>query len=327
VSYRLDPERLNQRAATLRAARSGVRPRGGRPSGRWISVIVVVAVLAGLLGGAAVATNSFGAGDKFQRLLRRIELAVNPPPDRASVPTIEVTPPPSTFPTAAPAVSLAPGESAPPPTAAPVRKAVDVRIAADPKAVFAHELQKDWCAPAGTQMVLAIFGQADTSQAFQRELVGRISEWESYGDSHNGQWGPAAIAEALAAYNVPGYVIHAASSRAAALRDAAVAISRTGAPVVLLAWRGAHTWVMTGYRADADPTVFPDANVTGGYILDPWYPWVSSIWGASDPPGTFQDSSEMERNFLPWKRPEGRYPDRDGKFIIVVPTRPLTPPG
>jgi hypothetical protein len=157
--------------------------------------------------------------------------------------------------------------------------------------------------------------------------VGRISEWESYGDSHNGQWGPAAIAEGLAAYNVPGYVIHAASSRAAALRDAAVAISKTGAPVVLLAWRGAHTWVMTGYRADADPTVFPDANVSGGYILDPWYPWVSSIWGASDPPGTFQDSSEMERNFLPWKRPEGRYPDRDGKFIIVVPTRPLTPPG
>jgi hypothetical protein len=67
--------------------------------------------------------------------------------------------------------------------------------------------------------------------------------------------------------------------------------------------------------------------VSGAYILDPWYPWVSSIWGPSDPPGTFQDSSEMVRNFLPWKRPEGRYPDRDGKFIIVVPTQPLNRPG
>jgi hypothetical protein len=28
----------------------------------------------------------------------------------------------------------------------------------------------------------------------------------------------------------------------------------------------------------------------------------------------------MERNFLVWKRPEGKYPDRDGKFIILVPT-------
>ncbi len=30
----------------------------------------------------------------------------------------------------------------------------------------------------------------------------------------------------------------------------------------------------------------------------------------------------MERNYLPWKRPEGRYPDRDGLFIAVVPTKP-----
>ena len=33
----------------------------------------------------------------------------------------------------------------------------------------------------------------------------------------------------------------------------------------------------------------------------------------------------MVRNFLPWKRPEGHYPDRDGKFIVVIPTK-LKPP-
>ena len=44
--------------------------------------------------------------------------------------------------------------------------------------------------------------------------------------------------------------------RGDALNDAARAISKTHAPVILLAWRGAHTWVMTGYRADADPLVF-----------------------------------------------------------------------
>ena len=80
---------------------------------------------------------------------------------------------------------------------------------------------------------------------------------------------------------------------------------------------------MTGFRADADPRIFPDAVVTGGYILDPWYPSVSSIWGPSDPPGTFQDEAEMVRNFLPWKRPEGKYPDRDGRFIVMIPTMPL----
>ena len=59
---------------------------------------------------------------------------------------------------------------------------------------------------------------------------------------------------------------------------------------LLLAWNGAHTWVMNGFRADGDPAIFPNAKVTGAYILDPWYPDVSSIWGPSDPPGTFQDT-------------------------------------
>ena len=79
---------------------------------------------------------------------------------------------------------------------------------------------------------------------------------------------------------------------------------------------------MTGFRADADPAVFSDAKIAGAYILDPWYPGISSIWGPSDPPGTFQDDAEMVRNFLPWKRPEGHYPDRDGLYIAVVPTIP-----
>jgi hypothetical protein len=169
-------------------------------------------------------------------------------------------------------------------------------------------------------MALAVMGLANSSEAFQHELAGRIGEWESWEDSHNGGWGPAAIAQALAAYGAPGYEIRAYDARADALRDAAVALSLTGKPVVLLPWWGAHTWVMTGYRADADPIYFADATVTGTYILDPWYPRVSSIWGPSDPPGTFQDAAEMKRNFIGWSRPEGPYPGRDGKYVVVLPT-------
>ena len=101
--------------------------------------------------------------------------------------------------------------------------------------------------------------------------------------------------------------------------------SGRGAPVLLMAWRGAHTWVMTGFRADADPAIFSNATIEGAYILDPWYPTISSIWGPSDPPGTFQDTSEMIRNYLVWKRPEGHYPDRDGLFLAVVPTVVVKP--
>jgi hypothetical protein len=80
---------------------------------------------------------------------------------------------------------------------------------------------------------------------------------------------------------------------------------------------------MTGFRADGDPTVFRDARITGISVFDPWYPTVSTIWGPSDPPGTNQDLAEIKRNFLQWERPEGSYPERDGKYIVIVPTIPL----
>ena len=81
-------------------------------------------------------------------------------------------------------------------------------------------------------------------------------------------------------------------TRDQAIRDSAVALERTSSPVILLTWYGAHTWVMTGFRADADPLRDPTAVVSGAYILDPWYPTISSIWGASDPPGFFHDTAK-----------------------------------
>jgi hypothetical protein len=290
---------------------------------------VALALALGVVGSTAIWTDTLGAGDKWQHLLDRVDRFIaGPVPDRTSVPTIVVTPPPTVEPTVPPTASPTrrpDATVAPTPTVepTPARLPVDVETARDPDAVFAHELAVTWCSPAGITMVVALHGRVTASDDFQREVAGRVHEFESYDDSHNGGWGPSAMSEALAAYGVPGYEVRAYATREEALRDSAVAIEATGAPVVLLAWRGAHTWVMTGFRADADPRIFPDAVVSGAYILDPWYPDVSSIWGPSDPPGTFQDEAEMVRNFLPWKRPEGKYPDRDGRFIVMIPTIPL----
>jgi hypothetical protein len=307
--------------------------RRRRPSIRRLALLAIVGGV--LVATFAVSTDAFGAGRLFERALDRIDRFIaGPVPDRPTDGTILVTPPPLTpapsiAPSPTPRESGAAGSPAPAPTPTPtptpVRAPVDVDVVTDPEAVFAHELKDTWCAPAGVQMTLAFLGLGDTSDAFQTELQGRVREWESYGDSHNGKWGPSAMALALEAYGAVGYEVRAYETREDALRDAAVAIDTTRAPVILLAWRGAHTWVMTGYRADADPRLFRDAVVEGAYVLDPWYPWVSSIWGPSDPPGTFQDQAEMERNYLRWKRPEGTYPERDGLFISVVPTVPVSP--
>lgn len=306
-----------------------------------LRVIAFAIVAGGAAGVFAISTDAFGAGDLFERALDRVDRFISGPvPDRETDGTVLITPPPRATPspppepTPSPRASAVAGASAaaptpsptPTPTPTPERVPVDVDIVTNHDAVFAHQIHKLWCASAGVQMTLAVLGLSDTSEERQREIQGRVKEWESWGDSHNGKWGPSAMRLALEAYGAPGYEVRAYEHRADALRDAAVAIKTTNSPVILLAWRGAHTWVMTGYRADADPTFFPDAVVEGAYVLDPWYPWVSSIWGPSDSPGTFQDAAEMERNYLRWKRPEGQYPERDGLFISVVPTVPVNAP-
>jgi hypothetical protein len=309
-----------------------LRVEGRRRSRRRTILVAFLAAIlaAGALGTAAIATDPLGAGHLFERVIAKVDRFLSgPPPDRPTVATVEVSDDPGdedASPSPSPVASVVPiasGQPTPSPTATPVpRVKVDVDIVQNHKSVFAHELRDDWCAPAGVTTVLAILGLGAPTDAREKEIASRVKEWESYSDSHNGEWGPGAMALALKAYGAPGYEIRAYASRKSALRGAAVAISKTSSPAILLAWRGAHTWVMSGYRADADPLVFKDARISGTYILDPWYPWNSSIWGQSDPPGTFQDSAEMVRNFLPWKRPEGTYPQRDGNFIVVEPTIP-----
>ena len=308
------------------------RPRRSRRRRILVGGLALL-IAGGALGTGAIATNAFGVGEKFENLVKRVDLFLNPPPDRPidEEPVITAAPETSSpAPSPTPEPSLSPGQTLPPPSPTPtpvprVKVDVDLLKAAgtDPKDVFITELDEEWCAPAAVQITLASVGLADTSEQFQHTLVSRIDEWEAYKDSHNGGWGPHSMRLALAAYGADGYTVKAFESRNDALRQAAKAIKATGAPVILLAWKGAHAWVMTGYRADADPSVFPDAQVRGTYILDPWYPRNSSIWGQSDGPGVFQDTAEMQRNFLPWQRPEGAYPGRDGNFLIVMPTKPV----
>jgi hypothetical protein len=226
--------------------------------------------------------------------------------------------PGSPTPTATPGPTLAPT-----PTPRPERVPVKVRIEPRPAAAFVSEVTDKWCAAAAVQIALNVNGpdgQIDTSEARQARIRKLEVKLTTRDDSHNGGAGPLGMVATLERLGKVRYDLRIYPTRSAALRASAKAISKTGHAAILLAWRGAHAWVMTGYRADADPTVFGNAKVTGAYIIDPWYPRVSSIWGPSDKPGVFQDGAEMRRNFLPWKRPEGRYPGRDGNFLVIIPT-------
>ena len=303
-----------------------VSRRRRRRLGRIFAFGIAFLAVAAIVGTAALSFDVAGLRGKAGRAVAKVELFLNPPPDRP-IEDVLITPKPSVVPTATP--TLAPGQTAPPtpaPTPTPQRVAVDVDLVTDdPKTHFITEIDHEWCAVAATQMVLALHGKAPLSEDFQTQLANRIGEWESRRDSKNGGWGPSAMTLALAAYGVPGYEVRAYETRQDAMSDAAKAIETTRSPVILLTWRGAHSWVMTGFKADADPVLFDDAKIRGTYILDPWYPRNSSIWGQSAPPGAFHGLDDMQANYLPWRRPEGLYPDRDGLFIAVVPTQPAAP--
>jgi hypothetical protein len=217
-----------------------------------------------------------------------------------------------------PAASATPAPTSKP---RPVRKAISYHVDTRPTQVFVSELENTWCAAAAVQIVLNITGdRVDTTRARQVRILDTLRATTTRVDSHNGGAGPLGMVATLERFGDVNYTLRIYDTRAEALRAAAKAIATTGHPAILLAWRGAHDWVMNGFRADADPRHFANAHVTGAYIIDPWYPRVSTIWGPSDGPGVFQDQAEMKRNYLPWRRPEGHYPGRDGRFLVVQPT-------
>jgi hypothetical protein len=99
---------------------------------------------------------------------------------------------------------------------------------------------------------------------------------------------------------------------------AAKAIPRTGKPVGLLVWGGRHAWVMSGFRATADPSTSDSARVTHVDVLDPLYPRHSLAWGRSPKPGERISVATLATYFVPrrstWSGPLSNH------WVIVVPT-------
>ena len=207
------------------------------------------------------------------------------------------------------------------PRPAPGPFAMDLYRAGD----FSHQATKDWCVAGSTQTMMNIMrsGRNDHSVRTQERiyLQGRRFSPDKR------RLGPIGVdllgwAEVLNREGFGPYVVDGAGTRRAAIRKAARALRITGRPVGLVTWRGAHSWVMSGFTATADPAWREDYEVTAVNIEDTWYPWVSTIWGASRPPGTLVPVGALAEDYLPYLRPRARYPGRDGRFMLILPVLP-----
>lgn len=190
--------------------------------------------------------------------------------------------------------------------------------------VFVHEVDDQTCVAAAVQSMLNLIrlvedgATPDVSETSQRALYDRIEKLTTYEDSHNGGTGPGGWAALLTEEGYP-YEVRSYPSRTTALRAAARAIQATGRPVGVLAWTGIHSWVMTGFTATADPATTRSFGVSTAYVMDPWYPWVSTRWPRSEAPNAPRNTADLTANFLPFNLPSGPYPGRDGQFVLVVP--------
>jgi hypothetical protein len=257
-------------------------------------------------------------------------LAIVTPSPSTPAPTARPTPSPTLPPTVAePSQSPTPSPtSTPTPTPEPTPSFVfDPPPKRGPFAMnlyhrgdFATQVTKIYCVPGAMQTMMNVMDRGATKASHKVQdglyrLARRLST-----DRLRGQGAePEGWARGLERLGYGQFEVVVAGSRNGAIRAAARAMRRTNRPVGLLVWRGAHSWVMTGFRATADPARTGRFEVTHVRIVDVWYPRVSSIWGASVPPNTLVPVSRLPEDFLAWRRPLMRHPDKDRRFVIVAP--------
>ena len=185
-----------------------------------------------------------------------------------------------------------------------------------------------WCIPASTQTMMNMMdgGRPNRSRAMQARLyrIGdRLEEDGTFSDEYEPDdfrgMGISEWVGLLNRFDYGPYELGRSRTQQGALRKAARLMRKTGKPVGLVVWRGAHAWVMSGFTATADPAHTDDYTVTSVWVQDPWYPRVSSIWGRSRPPNSRLSPQVLAQDFVPYDRPGRRHPDRDGRYMLVVP--------
>lgn len=232
------------------------------------------------------------------------------------------------------------------PTLAVASPASPARAADSPSAPFSLDLagRTDFvpqanfvqCVGASMQMMLNILDvQDDRSaatqrrlQALARDLSGPTREgFKRQGASVRG-WSAG-----LNQLDAGPYRFVGVATLDEALRLAATSIRQTGKPVGLLVWAGRHAWVMSGFKATADPNRTSDFRVTAAIVLDPLYPYGSSRWGPSPTPREAISPAMLGQQFVP--RRQGTWAGAPtgiagatmaalaGKYVIVMPYIPI----
>lgn len=220
-------------------------------------------------------------------------------------------------PTPAAAATPVPTAAAPGPPKA-ILPAWDGGINVYRDGVFTTQKSWLWCTAAGVQIVRNIVERDDDhSTSGQRRYFEWMRKRNRYDLPESAGVDPQGWTAGLRHFVDDRYRLVASRSFSAGLKSAAANLRRTGLPVALTVSHGGHGWIMTGFKATADPLLTDDFQVTSVRIVGPLYGRQSKN-GYDMRPDTELTTRELRRFFTGW-----RYAPKamvwDGRFVSIQP--------
>jgi hypothetical protein len=175
-----------------------------------------------------------------------------------------------------------------------------------------------WCTAAGVQIVRNIVDhRTDHTASGQRRYFDWMRGRNRYDLPLSAGVDPAGWTAGLRHFVDDRYRLVSSRTFDSALRSAVTRLRLTNLPVALTVSHGNHGWILTGFRATADPATTTSFTVTSVRVTGPLY-GLQSKNGYDMPPNTKLTTAQLKRFFTPWK-----YAPRamiwDGRYVSIQP--------
>ena len=175
-----------------------------------------------------------------------------------------------------------------------------------------------WCTAAGVQMVRNIVDRkTDHTAAGQRRYFDWMRTRNRYDLPLSAGVDAAGWTAGMRHFVDDRYRLVSSRSFDSALRSAVTRLRLTNLPVALTVSHGNHGWILTGFRATADPAKTSSFTVTSVRVTGPLY-GLQSKNGYDMAPNTKLTTAQLKRFFTPWK-----YAPRamvwDGRYVSIQP--------
>ena len=192
---------------------------------------------------------------------------------------------------------------------------------------FTTQRSRLWCTAAGVQIVRNIVERkADHSTSGQRTYFEWMRKRNRYDLPLSAGVDPAGWTAGLRHFVDDRYRLVSSRTFDEALRSAVERLRRTNLPVAITVSHGNHGWILTGFRATADPATAASFTVTSVRVVGPLY-GLQSRNGYDMPPDTKLTPTQLKRFFTPWKY-DPKPMIWDGRYVSIqpIPARPVAAP-